>query len=195
MNRFFFTLLLFMMCAYQQSKAQSVAIKTNVLYGALTFTPNLGAELGLSPKSTLDFGFGYNPWNRRGDEFDNKKLVHWLAQAEYRYWLCQKFNGHFFGTHILGSMFNISGHSLPLLLGKGSEGYRHQGWAAGAGISYGYQWILGRHWNLEANIGVGYARLQYDQYDCKNCGEKLADNKSRNYFGPTKTGISIIYLF
>lgn len=173
--------------------AQKVAVKTNLLYGGYTYTPNLSVELGLGPKSTLDLGGGYNWFNLKGTESSNKKLVHWLAQAEYRYWLCQKFNGHFFGIHALGSQYNISQHELPLLFGKGSKDYRYEGWAAGAGVSYGYQFILGKRWNLEANIGVGYARLQYDKYECKTCGDKIG-SEGRNYFGPTKAGISLIYI-
>lgn len=174
--------------------AQDVAIKTNLFYGGYTYTPNLGVEVALGKRSTLDIGGGYNPWNLKGSKTDNKKLVHWLGNIEYRYWLCQKFNGHFFGVHALGSQYNISQHELPLLFGKGSKNYRYEGWAAGVGVSYGYQWILGKHWNLEANIGVGYAYMEYDRYNCVKCGNKV-DSPSRNYFGPTKAGLSLIYVF
>lgn len=54
----------------------------------------------------------------------------------------------------------------------GTEGERHQGWGAGAGISYGYSWLLSRHWNLEATVGVGYLYLKSDKYPCANCGRK-----------------------
>lgn len=188
-----FYLILFLACVATVSNAQTVAVKTNLLYGAYTYTPNLSIEIGLGKKSTLDIGGGYNPWNLQGTEQGNKKLVHWLGNIEYRYWLCQRFNGHFFGVHALGSQYNISQHELPLLFGKGSKEFRYEGWAAGAGISYGYQWVVGRRWNIEANIGIGYARLQYDKYECKNCGSKLG-NEVRNYFGPTKAGISLIYI-
>ena len=62
----------------------------------------------------------------------------------------------------------------------------------GAGISYGYHWILKNRWSMEATIGAGYARLNYDKYACGKCGEKLGHN-NKNYFGPTKIGLSIIY--
>lgn len=174
--------------------AQEVGLKTNLLYGAYTLTPNLGVEIGLGKHSTIDIGGGYNPWNRVSADDENKKLVHWLGSVEYRYWLCEKFNGHFFGVHALGSQYNISKHELPLLLGSGSEQYRYEGWAAGAGLSYGYQFVLGKHWNAEASIGLGYARLQYDKYECKKCGVKTGEFV-RNYFGPTKATLSVIYLF
>ncbi len=70
--------------------AQNVAVKTNLLYDA-TATVNLGAEIGLSPKWTLDLSANYNGWTFN----ENKKWKHWLAQPEARYWLCERFNGHF----------------------------------------------------------------------------------------------------
>lgn len=174
--------------------SQEVAVKTNLLYGAYTYTPNLGLELALGRRATLDVGGGYNPWNLDGARDNNKKLVHWLGQIEYRYWFCQKFNGHFIGVHALGTEFNISQHELPLLFGKDSQKYRYQGYGYGGGISWGYQWILGKHWNLELNLGVGYARLHYDKFECKKCGNKIG-TESRNYYGPTKAGVSLIYVF
>ena len=64
----------------------------------------------------------------------------------------------------------------------------------GFGVSYGYQWILGKHWNLEGNIGIGYARVKYEQFECKTCGEKVKEGH-KNYVGPTKAAVSLIYLF
>lgn len=170
-----------------------VGIKTNLLYGGYTYTPNLGLEIGLGKHTTLELSGGYNPWNLDGLKNDNKKLVHWMVQAEFRYFLCERFNGHFFGVHALGGQYNIAGHELPLLLGKGSKDFRHEGSALGAGISYGYQLVMGKRWNLEFTIGIGYAHLRYDKYNCPKCGEKLG-TFTRNYFGPTKAGISLIYI-
>lgn len=189
----FLLLLSFSLLSPMHVKAQSVAIKTNLLYGGVAYAPNLSVEIGLSNRSTLEIGGGYNWFNRKGSQVNNKKLVHYLGQIEYRYWLCSKFNGHFFGAHALGTQFNISGHELPMLFGKGSKNYRHQGWGAGLGISYGYSFYLGKRWSLEAEIGVGYARLHYDKYDCVKCGNKIS-TENRNYFGPTKAGISFIYI-
>ena len=70
------------------------AIKTNALYWA-TSTPNLGFEVGLAKKLTLDISGNYNPW-KFGDD---RQIKHWLVQPELRYWLCERFNGSFFGLH------------------------------------------------------------------------------------------------
>ena len=141
------------------------AIKTNALYWA-TSTPNLGFEVGLAKKLTLDISGNYNPW-KFGDD---RQIKHWLVQPELRYWLCERFNGSFFGLH---------GH--------------YDGNVYGAGISYGYQWIISKRWSMEATIGVGYAHLKYDKYARGDGGEKLGHN-NRNYFGPTKVGLSFIYI-
>lgn len=186
--------MLFVMSIVPMVKAQSVGIKTNLLYGAYTFTPNLGLEIGLGRLTTLEITGGYNPWNLDGAKDNNKKAVHWLAEIEFRYFLCEKFNGHFIGIHTLGSHYNIAGNELPLLFGRGSKDFRFEGYAIGVGVSYGYQLVLGKHWNLEFNIGFGYANLRYDQYECVKCGDRLG-SFSRHYFGPTKAGVSLIYLF
>ena len=61
------------------------AIKTNALYWA-TSTPNLGFEVGLAKKITLDVSGNYNPW-KFGDD---RQIKHWLVQPELRYWLCER---------------------------------------------------------------------------------------------------------
>ncbi len=175
-------------------RAQEIALKTNLLFGGLTLTPNLGAEVKLDHQSTLDFGAGYQAWNKDGQPGNNKKLVNLTGQVEYRYWLCEAFNGHFFGGHVVGSEYNISKHNLPLLFGQGSEQFRYEGWAAGVGFSYGYQFILSNRWSLELNVGVGYAYLNYDKYEHPRCGDLLEVGSTRHYFGPTKAGISIMFL-
>ena len=56
-------------------KAQNIALRTNLFYGAYTLTPNLGVEFGLGSRSTMDIGGGYNPWNLEGEGTGgNKKL-------------------------------------------------------------------------------------------------------------------------
>lgn len=164
-------------------RAQTIGVKTNLLYDATT-TFNLGVEFALSPKVTLDLSGNYNPWTFS----ENKKLKHWLAQPEVRYWLCEKFNGHFFGLHALAGEFNMGGIKL-----FGMEDYRYEGFAYGAGLSYGYQWIINRRWSLEASLGLGYVYLDYDKFNCEKCGEKIGES-TKHFVGPTKAAISLIYI-
>ena len=52
--------------------------------------------------------------------------------------------------------------------------------------------VLGDRFSIEAVIGGGYARMEYDKYRCAGCGERMGHYK-RNYFGPTRAGVSLIY--
>lgn len=148
-------------------------LKTNALYWS-TATLNLDVEIGVGKKHTLDISRGYNPF----DFSDEKKFKHWLVQPEFRWWLCEKFNGHFLGLHAHYGEYNVGGWKMFSNL----ENHRYQGRLYGVGGTYGYQWILGDRWNLQAAIGLGYARLDYDKYECGDCGRKLKDGH-RNYLG------------
>ncbi|MDH6303636.1 hypothetical protein M2459_000430 [Parabacteroides sp. PF5-5] len=164
------------------------ALTTNVLYGLGGLTPNLGLEFGLSQNVSMETSLAYNPWILK--ESENKKLKHWIAKTELKYWLCERFYGHYFGIHPFGGEFNISGYTIPLLFEKE---YRYEGYALGAGISYGYHWILNHRWSLAASLGVGYAYLNYSQFDCPKCSP-LLEKASKHYLGPTEAGISLIYI-
>lgn len=167
-----------------------VALKTNLLYAAGTLTPNLALEVGVGRRSTLNFSGSYNPWNREGSQDDNKKLVHWMGNIEYRYWLCERFNGHFFGVHAFGGKYNVNQHDVPLMFEKE---YRYDGWAIGGGVSYGYHLMLGKSWGLEFNIGAGAAYTKYEKFECDWCG--FSEGKdSKVYFGPTRAGITLVFI-
>lgn len=167
--------------------AQHFAIKNNLVYDA-TLTPNLGMEVGLGKRVTLDISAGYNPF-----EFNNgKQFKHWLVQPELRIWTCEKFNGTFFGIHALGGQYNVAGIKLPFGVFKELRDHRYDGYLYGGGISIGHQWILSKRWGLEAEIGAGYARMHYDKYPCGDCGTKL-ETGNHNYWGVTKAAISFIY--
>ena len=174
--------------------AQKVAIKTNLLYDATT-TFNLGAEFGLSPQWTLDISGNYNPWTFS----HNKKWKHWQVQPEARYWFCNKMMGHFIGLHALGGQYNLGNIDADfMLLGTDFsqlKDYRFEGWMVGAGIAYGYAWTLSKHWNLEAEIGLGYVFSKYDKYNCEKCGDKIESDQSHHYVGPTKAALNLVYVF
>lgn len=159
-------------------QAQNLALKTNSLFW-LSTTPNIGMEIAFDSKMTAELDFAYNPWTFK----DDKKMRFWLLQPEIRYWLCEKFEGHFLGVHFHGGQFF-----------GGFKNKRYDGYLAGGGITYGYGWILSPHWNIETVIGVGYARLWYDESPRIYC-EKCKIPVTRNYFGPTKATVSFVYIF
>lgn len=191
------TLLLLVMvlsCFSQDLNAQKVAAKANLL-PYMVLSPNLGVEIGLAPKWTMDVTGQLNAWTMSHD----RRWKHWAVQPEARYWLCDRFGGHFFGMHVHGGQYNIGGIDGKInFLGtdmRKLKDARYQGWFAGAGVAYGYAWILGVHWNLEAEVGFGYSYTRYDKYPCAKCGKKIENDKPHHYVGLTKAAINLVYLF
>lgn len=187
-NNKLFLVVLTLTASLSGAFAQKVGVKNNLLYDA-TVTPNLALELALSRKTTLELGMGFNPFTFS----DNKKFKHWLVQPEFRWWTCEVFNGHFFGVHAHGAQFNVGGWDIPVGRLEKFKDNRYEGYLYGGGLSYGYQWILGPRWNLEASLGAGYARIHYDKYPCTTCGTKLKEGKT-NYWGITKAAVAVIYI-
>lgn len=173
--------------------AQDVALKTNLI-NDIALSPNIGVEVGLAPKWTLDMTAEMNLW-----KVDGRSWKHAYFQPEARYWLCERFTGHFFGFHLLGGIYNFGNLNLPFnMLGsnlKELKNKRYQGWAAGAGVVYGYAWPLHKHWNIEAVLGIGWLYTRFDSYPCEICGTKIDRRHPHNYVGPTKVAVNIEYLF
>ena len=167
--------------------AQKAVLKTNLLHWA-TLSPNVGVEFATGKRHSVAVQGGGQFW----EYSDNKKLKHWLVQPEFRWWLCETFNGHYIGVHALGGQFNAGGIDLPFGIFDELETKRYQGWAAGAGVAWGYHWMLNRRWSLEFGIGLGYLYIDYKKYKCVQCGKAQQDTH-RNYLGPTKAAISIVY--
>lgn len=107
---------------------------------------------------------------------------------EIRRWFKESFDGGYLGLHLIGGQYNAGGLKFPRFL----KDKRYDGWAVGAGISYGHSWALSRKFSLEVSAGVGYMYLRYDKFRCGACGDKEGSFR-RNYIGPTKAAISLVY--
>ena len=176
---------------YANNPMPKYALKINLLYGLGTLTPNLAFEIGTGRKTSFEFSGSYNGWKLSGSHNSNKKLVHMILRPEFRWWMCERFDGHFFGVHAFYGRYNISTHEVPLLFKKEN---RYDGHAFGAGFTYGYHWMLDKHWGIEFNVGVGAAYLDYDRFDCAVC-DYAPIPETKWYFGPTRAGITLVYNF
>ncbi len=173
-------------------RAQNFNVSTDLLYWA-TSTPNVEIELRLAPRYSFSTSIGYNAFdfrNRIGANGVkvNPKLHHWLAVPEVKYWFCRVFERHYVSLQALFGKFNAGGVRFPVFL----KDRRYEGWCAGAGLNYGYQWAAGKSLGVEASVGIGYVYMCYDKYVCGACGKNLG-RFNRNYFGPTNISVSFIY--
>lgn len=169
------------------------ALKSNLLHDA-TASVNLSLEYSPFAHWSAELSGSVNMWDLpRG-----LKLKHAIVQPELKYWLCDRFNGWFFDVHAFGGYIPIIG-GLPLDFSK----YYHKfpnlssfnmrnGILVGGGVGFGYDVILGRHWNLELEMGVGYMFLRGNEY---SDDVLILKNSKFDYIGPTKLGVTICYLF
>ncbi len=171
--------------------AQQIGIKTNALYWATT-TPNLGMEIATGLKTTINLSGAYNPWTF-GYNQSNKKIQHWAVTGQVRFWPYEKFDGHFLAPQVGFISYNSGGVNIPLFPFDNLKDYRYEGYAVGAGFTYGYQWYLSPHWNLEASVGIGYYYLNYKKSECRRCRSFIEKN-TKHWFGPSNVGVSFIYL-
>lgn len=180
------------------AKGPWLAVKTNLLYWgvALPVTPNIGAEVKLARHFTLECEVGLNPFKHKNDDGSyGRSFRHLRVHPEVRYWFCEAFYKHFIGLHVPFVDYNFSDIRV---FSSGSiidaRDKRKQGWGAGLGLSYGYDWAFAKHWNLEGTIGGGWLRLNHKVYPCTECGTEVAHEK-KNYWGLTQAGITLSYLF
>lgn len=175
-------------------QAQTVGIKTNLLSDAAC-SPNLGLEIGLAPKWTLDLTGEVNFWT-----VDKKDWRHWYVQPEARYWFCERFAGHFIGLSGIAGRYDIGNLGKVAIndkilgtdFSKVKDG-RCRGYGYGAGFSYGYAWPVAKHWNIEAEIGVGWVWTYYKETPAG--GQQSDHYKYHNYAGLTKLAVNVEYLF
>ena len=165
------------------------ALKANFLHGLGSLTPNLGIEFGLGSRTSLEIHGGLNPWRLQSRIGDNRKLAHVFVRPEFRYWMCERFNGHFFGMHSFFAHYNVGSIDIPLLFEKE---YRYDGIAVGGGLTYGYFLPFSKRWGVEFNVGIGAMWMEYDRFSCDGC-EKTAIPESKTYFGPTRAGVTLVF--
>lgn len=161
------------------------ALKTNLLEWA-SATINLGGEVTLSPHYSLELTGSVNPFRSSSE----KKWRHYQATGELRYWTKESMRGHFFGIHAGGGRYNVGGIKVPFWGFK--KDYRYEGWHIRAGLTYGYRWVLGRHWDLEGLVGLGVVHTKYDKYNCNGCFES---SKNKTFFAPTRLALNLVYTF
>lgn len=163
------------------SGGRYVALKTNLAAWAGTIM-NIAAEVQVGKHVSVELPVLWCPWY-----IGSKHAVKtFTVQPEVRYWLRQPGGGHFFGVHAHVGWFNVlwdkdryQDTERPLL---------------GAGISYGYLLPFSKHWAGEFTLGAGYANMRYDTFYNIDNGGRI-DTRSKNYWGITRVGLSVVYRF
>ena len=179
------------------------ALKTNLLHDA-TLSANLAIEYAFAPKWSIEISGSYHPEQLK---LGNVRLAHWAVQPEIKYWLCERYQGFFLDIHAVGGSASVGGFPLDfskLPGGVDLNTYLLEPWFIGGGLGLGYDVVLSRHWNLEFELGLGYAYIYGSDYEMiKNADGTLSKPEKPYYTGaylfpgpiPTKLALTVMYIF
>lgn len=171
-----------------------MAVKTNMLYDVMLI-PNLYAEFYLGKGWSLAAGWMHGWWNsdRRhyywrlyGGELNLRKYFGRAAAKK-------PLTGHHVGIYGQAVTYDFE------LGGKGVMGGKPGGTILdlahfGAGLEYGYSKPIARRLNLDFSLGLGYLGGKCYEYVPQGNCYVWQYTKKRNWFGPTKAEISLVWL-
>ena len=175
--------------------AQSVALRTNLLYDA-TLTPNVGVEVRVDSLWTLGVNVGLNAWDI--DKEKNKKWRHFLVAPNVRKYFSLKGDkdsvrrAQYVEADVIYSHFNVGNTKIPFGLYCGVKDRRLQGDLLALGGKYGYSWMLARDWRIEAEAGIAVGYAWFKEYDCATCGTYYGCGE-RIFLLP-QLGVNVVYI-
>jgi hypothetical protein len=171
-----------------------MGIKNNLVYDALG-VPNIGAEFYLGKNFSIVGNWQYAWWSK------DSKHRYWRAYGgdlALRKWFGKAANRKPLTGHHLG----IYGQVLTYDVEKGGKGYMggepggniFDRCNYGGGIEYGYSLPIARRLNIDFTLGVGYFGGKYYEYVPLDDCYVWQCTKKRNWIGPTKLEVSLVWL-
>ena len=130
-----------------KASAQMYGVSTNIL-GWATGTINGAIEFKTSDKWSIEVPIYFNPIVT-----DNVSMLHITTQPTLKYWYQSVFVGHYLSISNTTSYFKF-----------GRKESMNKGFIVGAGVGYGYSFIINKYISLNIEAGVGAYYTRYDAY-------------------------------
>ena len=171
----------------QPQERTLLAIKSNLLYDALTVL-NLEVEVPIGNRWSIAVEDVF-PWWHIGNKY---ALQMWEMGVEGRYWFNRPqdtpaLNGQFLGLYAMSAKYDF----------QWLRDINYQGEYWSAGLTYGYAMPIGKLFNLELSVSLGYLSTVYRHYIPSPGYEALIKDHYKQgrlgYFGPTKIKASLVF--
>lgn len=162
-------------------------IKTNLPAWAMLWT-NVAAEVDLGKHWSFALPVYYSGFNY----FSGKTKFRTLAlQPEVRWWVKADNTGFFAGAH-----FGLGWYNCAFGGENRYQDHNRRTPAIGGGLAVGYRFYFcsNRRWQMEASIGAGVYRLDYDVFENKHNG-LITDRRKRTFYGIDQAAFTISYRF
>ena len=173
----------------EKRKSTMFALKTNLLYDAVTAL-NAEVEVPIGKRFSVMVEDVF-PWWKAGPNGNKYCLQMWTMSVEPRWWFYRKgmsdrLQGHFIAPYVMSGKYDLQWDT--------SICYRGYGWSVG--LTYGYSMPLCKWLNMEFSMSIGYLNASYQHYQPSPDYEHLykdPDNAGRmTYVGPTKVKVSLV---
>lgn len=172
-----------------------VALKNNLIFD-FALLPNLAIEVpfGKGYKWSAEVEGHWSWWDTGASDYNFHRIQ--MAGLEVRRWFANKtgnpLNGWYMGLYGYGGTYDVR-----LFTNNNDDKGYLSNWSYSAGLSIGYAMPIGKRWNLEFGLGVGYFGGEYKKYDVSDCKDDSfpwLSTHDRNYLGLTKAKISLVWL-
>ena len=182
---------LLLLLALATGKAQSLALKTNMLYDAVLI-PNVGVEVSLGKQWTASADWFYTWFS------SDSRHRYWQGYGGYltvrRYFASnsqlstlnsQLLKGHHLGAYVLGMTYDVE---------WGGRGYQADHFGFGAGLEYGYALPISNSLLLDFSLGIGFQDGEYKEYEPQGNRYVWQATRQRHWSGPTKAEVTLKWL-
>lgn len=178
----------------KEPKKFYMSLKTNLLYDVL-LVPNIGIEFYLGKGWTIGADGAYAWW---GNSSRNRYWRIYGGDLTIRRYFGKRaaakpLTGHHFGLYGQALIYDFERGGTGHMGGKPkSTLLDNMHW--GVGVEYGYAVPIARRLNLDFTLGIGY--LGGESHEYKPMGNYYVEQnkKQRNWIGPTKAEISLVWL-
>lgn len=163
-----------------------ISLKTNGLYDLLLI-PSVGAEVWLGRMMSINANWSYAWWSK------NSRHNYWRyygGDIALRRWFGRLAKEKPLTGHHIGLYAQIMTYDFE----HGGKGYMGDKFNYGCGMEYGFSLPLARRFNIDFTVGIGYLWGKYYEYTPIDGHYVWQTTKRRQWFGPTKAEISLVWL-
>ena len=186
LRRIFFLTSSLLLSASVTSRAQNLSLSTNFVDWGFFGTANLSFEAALSQHFSLETGAKYNPWTIKKNSTRPIKNQQMTGYVAAKYWFWYVYSGWWMSGKAKFSDYTQTG----LLKSTMDEGK-----SLGAGLAFGYSYMLGKHFNIDLGLGLwGGRTFDYVSYHCAEC-MKVEKSGAKWFIGPDNIEVALKYVF
>lgn len=170
----------------RKERKRGLLLKTNLLYNTVA-VPNIGFEVPVGTAWSVGVNWMYAWWSQGAK---HRFLRTYGGDVEVRRWFSSDRKGR---KRMCGHHVGVYGQMFTYDVEWGGDGYLGDRWTWAAGFSYGYSLPVGKLFNIDFTLGVGYLQGDYMKYRPQDDCYVWDSTHERKWFGPTKAEVSLVW--